>query len=285
MKRLISGSRVYLIDGNAFNCRKDNFSFFKCGIRGKMTNKLKCVILGTLLGDASVSVFESHGEKRFRMREAHCDKQRDYLFHKAKLLSPYLTAKPKKAVRGPYISWVVQTRTSCDFDFLEMCCNKKNKKYVSQEWVDNLTLVSLAYWYMDDGFLERGRYVNFSTQSFSAPECNRLVNKLKDMGFNAWTAPRRVTWRGTKRKYLIIRMDYWSSRKFLKKIDHLIVKCMKYKTRIVDAFKETKCDFCGNDMLLRGRRLSSTRKSCPKKECRASRSSACYREKKKLGTG
>lgn len=256
---------IYFIDGNQLNCRRANLSFCKGGVIGKMTSEIKSAILGMLLGDASAYM---HGD-RFRLSFTHGDKQRDYILHKAELLSPYTGTKPKKAMgdcfgkRYPY--WHYGTLISSDFRFLGMCYDEDGKKYVSQEWVDCLDIISLAYWYMDDGYLDKGRSCHFCTNSFSMPECKRLEKKLQSMGFATQIYFQRTTYRGSKRKYPLLKLDYRSSREFLKQIDPLIVECLRYKSRI-HVYEERKCDFCG-DTLVQHRRHGK-RSSCPKKNCK-----------------
>lgn len=272
MQRLIMGRRkVFFIDGNRFNFRKANFSFYQRDVKGKMAAELRGFILGTLLGDGSVRIYKNkYGERRFALEFGHGDKQRDYIFHKAKLLSAYVTTKPKRFLnRGfgeSHYLWRFSTRTASDLDFLNMCYNKKGKKYVSQKWVDSLTITSLAYWYMDDGCLSDNRRIYFCTHSFSRSECDRLVEKLQKMGFPA----RAETLKGQRKHYPVIRMDYWSSKKFLDQIGRLIVDCLKYKSDIIDAHRKVKCYFCGKEILASGRRSDFKYPACSNKDCKRS---------------
>jgi len=267
--------RVSQINTTGLDFRKSNLSFYKHNIIGKMTDELKAFILGTLLGDASSHInHNKYGERRFGLRCTHGEKQRDYLFHKARLLSAYMKAGPRRSTqvrRAGYKkrhSWSFGTCVCSDFDFLDMCYDRNHKKYVSQKWVDNLTLASLAYWYMDDGYLSDGRWCHFSTCSFSIVECNRLAGKLKRMGFHSWVFVNRPTIKGIKKCYPIIRMESSSSKEFLKQIGHLVPKCLKYKCR----FRETKtnqCSFCG-DAIKAFKHKKTTKwriRSCSKKEC------------------
>lgn len=249
-----------------------------------MTEDLKGFILGTLLGDASVHIYKNKcGEKRFSLSVTHGEDQRDYIVHKSQLLSSYIRTGPRRSLNtegfgGRHYRWQLCTRVTSDFGFLHMCYNKKGKKHVSQAWVDNLTLISLAYWYMDDGTLRNKKYVKFCTYGFSIPECTRLVKKLQKMGFTSKILFSHKWHKGSKRNYPYIIMDHLSSRKFLKEIDHLIVECLKYKSEIIEILKETKCDFCGDAIRVRGKRANSKWKSCSRKECRAAHNSRNCKE-------
>lgn len=274
-KMITKSDRIrYFKDGNSLNFRKSNLSAYVSDVNGKMTNEIKAFILGTLLGDFSLWHSKPLG-KRYGLQCTHGDAQKEYLFHKADILSAYVKtapigykAKAKQTFGLGQTHWKLGTVLSSDFRFVDMCHDAKFKKHVSQEWVDSLTLVSLAYWYMDDGYLDRNRYVNFCTHSFSVLECQRLVKRLGEMGFQARI--RRVSgrWKGKTRYYPGITMGYLSSEQFLGQIDHLIVDCLKYKCKIDKGiFEEVPCDFCG-DMILR--KTSKTRRwaSCSRKECK-----------------
>jgi len=281
LAQIIMRSRrmVFFKDGNPLNCRKSNLLFYSQDVTGKMTDELKSVILGTLLGDSSVQHSkDKSGKRRFLLQCQHGEDQKDYLFHKAELLSSYVKAKPKRIRNAGYGGpenhcWRFHTGRVSDFDFLDMCYDKNDKKYVSQEWVDNLTLVSLAYWYMDDGTINSGRYVSFCTYGFSVPECNRLVKKLRDMGFAAKvTIIRRP--RPNNRKYPLIIMDSPSSKRFLEQVGHLIVDCLKYKTHITYPVAG-ECSFCGDEVPGRG---NCNWRSCSKEECKTLHKNALSRK-------
>lgn len=274
MQKMIvgQGRPVFQRDGNGFNCRRSNLSIYANTVTGKMTDELKEFILGTLLGDTGARVLDNvYGERRFSLMCGHGKKQKAYLMHKSRLLSAYVTNCPKsywnKGGRGfPDTElWRFSTVSSSDFDFLKMCYDENGKKRVSQEWVNSLTITSLAYWYMDDGNLNSNRYVFLFTNGFSVPECDLLVKRLGDMGFDASVKIDRLIGRD-KKEYPKIKMDYWASKKFLSRIDHLIVDSLKYKSDILDAFKKVQCYFCGY-LTLACR--TGKRAICRKKRCRA----------------
>ena len=64
---------------------------------------------------------------------------------------------------------------------------KDGKKYVTKEWANMLTPISLAFWYMDDGSISNADNQNvrptihIATNGFSYEECENLVEMLQKL--------------------------------------------------------------------------------------------------------
>ena len=115
------------------------------------------MILGTLLGD-------SHFTKNYMLSFGHTEIQKDLVDIKNKILGKFgskLTTIPEteKIIKGKVAVSKKQYRVvsksfhgHSNIDFRKFCYSK-NKKTVTKEWLNSLTPISLAFWYMDDGTL------------------------------------------------------------------------------------------------------------------------------------
>jgi uracil-DNA glycosylase family 4 len=161
---------------------------------------LSSIILGSLLGDASIS------SKSAQYVETHSTKQRDYVLFKQKCLR-HFGCKYDEFVSGGLEKSRIATKA---FRFFA----KERKKFYPAgkkvAWaVGLLSDLAIAVWYMDDGNLaqhgNRSPSMSFATNSFSAEEVDYLCEILeRDVGIgdarrvwsNGWRI--RVGFRGTK---------------------------------------------------------------------------------------
>jgi hypothetical protein len=64
-------------------------------------------------------------------------------------------------------------------------CYSTGKKTVTAEWLAQMDLPALTYWWMDDGSLCNSRSARFNAQAFSRKENALLANWLTKQGFDA----------------------------------------------------------------------------------------------------
>src|SRR6185437_11884684 len=109
----------------------------------------KQIILASLLGDGWLNQ-RKYGSPYFA--EAHSLKKNDYLNWKAKQLNANIQTPCKHKVKGEeYFSQALQTQVNPAFqEFIDLCY-KDGKKYISKEWLSQLSPLGLAIWIMDDG--------------------------------------------------------------------------------------------------------------------------------------
>jgi hypothetical protein len=172
------------------------------------------VIIGTLLGDASIS----KGERRLRF--SHTDIL--YSRFKAQLLEEFVQSQFESDMQKyreslANNSWQVSTE-SCIW-----CSQLREKWYPNGKKVIprgiKLTDLMLAIWYMDDGSLSNGRTATLATMGFTRNEIEFLVEKLSDYGINGCSI--------TTQNVIIFNAE--GTRKLMKKIGSYIIPCMRRK--------------------------------------------------------
>jgi len=149
----------------------------------KLPEELKQIILGTLLGDSSINK-SSKTTRGFSF--LHSITQSGYFSYKKMLLGKIFNeckgskggfSGSKENRRG---NSIVNRAIS---DLIINCCEKNTKKHVTKNWVNNLTPIGIAFWYMDDGstnFNEKQRArVRFATNSFNDNEVILLQRMFK----------------------------------------------------------------------------------------------------------
>lgn len=133
------------------------------------------IIYGSILGDAYVT---KKGQVQFEQGAS----QKDYLFWKYRELSSISYSNPPKLVirtdgrsgRKTY-SWRFWTRGY--FSNLRGNFYPNGFKIFPKDL--DLTDLGLAVWYMDDGWMENGRYF-ISVQGFEREYKNRILKQLED---------------------------------------------------------------------------------------------------------
>lgn len=126
------------------------------GSRGVLSARQKEILLGTLLGDGHL---EKNGYHT-RLRIDHCHKQKDYVLWLASEFSPF-SLKSRQIVEidkrsgKKYSRWHFSTRCITLLDKYRKLFYNKRRKIISRQVIRHLTPLSLAVWYMDDGFRRR----------------------------------------------------------------------------------------------------------------------------------
>lgn len=177
------------------------------------------LINGTLLGDATISV------KSPRLVFSHTMKDRQYIINKIEALGCLIKnvnsitpvkysssgTKPFMYAKTHSTLWVREQRNRWYF---------KNKKRVPKDI--SLTDITLAIWYMDDGYLSKHNkgtgHIILATNAFSTKDVEFLCGKLVERGIDC-----KITTQNT------IFIDVKNSEKFLELTGRFIVPCMDRK--------------------------------------------------------
>jgi len=120
-----------------------------------LTKKQKSILFGTILGDGYL---QKTGRKNARLRLEHGEKQKDYLLWKVKKLAKLFQGKPKHLERihplskKKYGYWRHQSQSMPLLGKLRRLFYPEGKKRIPQDLVKYLDPLSLAVWYMDDGY-------------------------------------------------------------------------------------------------------------------------------------
>jgi hypothetical protein len=200
--------------------------------------ELQELILGTLLGDGSIySTHKNYKTICFNQST----KQKDYFEYKTKLFGKLFI--PQKSQKSGYGSIMLRGLLKSNLSILNLtkiCCDKKGKKTINKEWLDRLSPLSLAFWYMDDGSifsrderLQKPR-CRMNTQGFSLKE-NKL---LKEMLKNKFDIEVSIGKKEIYKGYILL-FNRKNTEKFCSLIAPYICKSMKYK--LPKRFEEWKC--------------------------------------------
>lgn len=200
----------------------------------EVDESLKQLILGSLLGDASISRNENRG---YHVRITHSEKQRGYSEYLASRLNVKLheyEGKPggfSKQAFKYYVLWYKNAKFS---KYLESIVLDNGKKKISQKWLDELKLEGIAYWFMDDGsstWVDNSLEIHFSTLGFGVEENKLLAEKLTLMGYKTRiNLDRRVS----NGPGMFLRMSRFTTKKFMEDIKPYVwpIECMRYKLKL-----------------------------------------------------
>ena len=120
-----------------------------------LSKKQKSILFGIILGDGYL---QKTGKKNARLRLEHGSKQKDYLLWKVGNLKKLFQGKPKYLERihpitkRKYCYWRHQSQSTPYLGKLRKIFYPNNKKKIPDELEKYLTTITLAVWYMDDGY-------------------------------------------------------------------------------------------------------------------------------------
>lgn len=182
----------------------------------RLTDKQMEIVLGSILGDAYIY-------PRGKICIEHGEKQKNYLFWKFSQLKTAAYPKVSQVVRldkrtnTQTISWRFFLRQY--FRPLRRAFYHKRKKVISKAIKAWMSPLLLAVWYMDDGYLDRGKYPILMTDCYSQQDLNFLQNLLR----NKFSLNTLINNRGR------LRIRSSSTTRFFNLIGSLIHKNLSYK--------------------------------------------------------
>lgn len=115
--------------------------------------------------------------------------------------------------------WV--SDSMCHPTLVEVMAVVGKPKLVTRAWLDSISEEGWAWWYMDDGSLNRGG-ISFHTEGFSVPESELIRQKLHEMGFASCL-------QGTPRGHTFIRFGVEYALKWLARFGKYAGPGMAYK--------------------------------------------------------
>lgn len=145
----------------------------------------KHIIIGTLLGDATIAT--RHGRPVLRFQFEQQTKFQSYVMHLHEVFKPYIGSGPAprwNKEKTKIVSFWVATYTSPSVAYYYgLFYSNKGGKRVPKQIGKLLNPMALAYWFMDDGTCKNlGKRVyayGFSTQGFTYSDQRLLVKALK----------------------------------------------------------------------------------------------------------
>ncbi len=171
------------------------------------------MLLGTLLGDSSIS-------KNNLLSCAHSQNQKEYLEFKANLLG-YKNKIKKQAINDKYISYRFTSNSEYYLKKLrKKLYNKKGKKIITKDLLKDYSYISLAFHFLDDGYLRKTRYYSseLAMCGYTNKEILLLSNRIKELGIN-----NKIT--KNKRIYFTVKQ----TKKLSWLICNYVPSCMNYK--------------------------------------------------------
>lgn len=149
-------------------------------IQSFLSDKCKEIILGSLLGDGSLKIHEPYKNPRFSFR--HSIKQQEYFFWKTDQLKEisgekYWWKQEKNGLGGAMFRYQ-SAATDLLMDLYKLT-HKNNQLIIRRKWLNRLTPLSLAVWWLDDGSLVvNSRRGVICTDPFSYDEQKLLARYL-----------------------------------------------------------------------------------------------------------
>ena len=178
-------------------------------ISAPLSDQARAIILGTILGDGSLNVQSKYANANLQIR--HSETQREYLLWKAEALRE-IASEHSVSVQKPdgYSSlrkWRFAGRRLPSLTDLYRLTHRKNTLRIRRKWLNQLTPLSLAVWWCDDGSLigYGGRKRGFCTDGFDEQSV-RILARYLAVVWNVRTvvAPIRRMYNGAERQYFRI---------------------------------------------------------------------------------
>lgn len=156
-------------------------------IKNKLFNKIslsescKAIILGSILGDGSLKLYKPYKNARFWIR--HSLIQKEYWEWKVSQLSEIQTTQSKQIQKPMGFSknkkLLFQSSAKPELTQIYNILYKKNCLKIRRTWLNFMTPLSLAIWWLDDGsIIGNGKRGVFCTDCFSKEENKLLKNYL-----------------------------------------------------------------------------------------------------------
>lgn len=200
-----------------------------------LSKNVRDIILGSLLGDGSLAINPKYKNPRFSFR--HSIKQKEYFFWKVGVLKEvcgescyWLQGSEKKPDGWGTAKYRFQSKALSSLTEIYNLTHKKvsgTKVRVTRKWLNQLSPLSLAIWWQDDGSLvSDSRQGVICTDGFSLEEIAIIHQYFKTV-LDIETKVGRIS---NQEKYRIWIRSSEELKKFLRIIiPHVYVKSMLYK--------------------------------------------------------
>ena len=200
-----------------------------------LSKNVRDIILGSLLGDGSLAINPKYKSPRFSFR--HSIKQKEYFFWKVEMLKEicgescyWLQGSEKKPDGWGTAKYRFQSKALSSLTEIYNLTHKRvlgTKVRVTRKWLNQLSPLSLAIWWQDDGSLvSDSRQGVICTDGFSLEEIEIIHQYFKNV-LKIETKIGRVS---NQEKYRIWIRSSEELKKFLRIIiPHIFAKSMLYK--------------------------------------------------------
>lgn len=136
-----------------------------------LTELQKSIIIGTVLGDGSLS--ETFSKNNLRLQIEHCNAQKEYVFWKYEMLKNLILTPPIYKIQ--HRSWAFRTISHPELSEIGRIFYKDYRKILPENLEKILTPIGLAVWFMDDGvrYQKYGTYT-VNTQCYTVEEMHQM---------------------------------------------------------------------------------------------------------------
>ncbi|MFW6172460.1 MAG: hypothetical protein ACOC5T_01830 [Elusimicrobiota bacterium] len=191
----------------------------------KLNNFQKEVLYGTLLGDSCLFKFKT--AKYPSLLVYHAISQKCYVRFKLNIFSNFVYNRKIKTIkrdRGKRVSFNTCSHIEFERIYNNFYFSKNNKKKrVTDEILDKLTDISLAFWFMDDGSRCKNKGLALHTNSFTLEEVE-MICKWFDNKYNISCWPQR-----RKENQFVVFFSNKTTLKFSEIVLPYILPQMRYK--------------------------------------------------------
>ncbi len=148
-----------------------------------LSDHARAIILGSILGDGSLKIQNEYSNANIQIR--HSEIQKEYLLWKAKMLSEIAGEKSVNVQKADGYSKnnkvrFCSKRTAALTELYHLTYNH-NRLRIRRKWLNQMTPLSLAVWWCDDGSLigYGARKGVFCTDGFDKPSVEILAGYLR----------------------------------------------------------------------------------------------------------
>lgn len=180
------------------------------------------VVIGTLLGDAHLSLSKKTHLPQYEL--VHSGRQIQYLEFVRNQLTPGSRIRKRKDSDSYRFRFTSPTLINLYNKFYQ-----NNKKIIDEEILMNLDERGLAIWYMDDGYLSAGKYVELCTHGYGKDDNEKISNFLN----SEWEVDSKVYYLKPRRKSgggYFIHLSKVGSARFLTLINDFLLDELRYKS-------------------------------------------------------
>lgn len=223
------------------------------------------IILGSILGDGSLKMHKNYKNARFKFR--HSIVQKDYFDWKVSMLKEISSENSVIFQKPDGFSTVqkllYQSKALESLTTIYDRTHSHNKIEIKRSWLNHLTPLSLAIWWLDDGSLISNRRKGvICTDGFSKASVNLLSKYL----FVVWNVSTRVASISGKNRKLSKQDEYfrlWLSTTELKKFLRIILPYIPTQSCVSKVIIQYK------DLELQQRWISEVKQALPTMEIKA----------------
>lgn len=188
--RLTPDHKIYIKNKGMVRVDEANTEDLLLIYRPNLSNIQKQIVLGSGLGDGCLYIKKKSKSKNPSLVIAHCKEQKDYVIWKHDILYN-ISNKIKKEINNRGFSKkggvLYRFRVKALPDLLPIynLLNKQNniKKVITNEYLNQMTALGFAVWFMDDGSLNKGKtseHIKIHANRFSEESIDIVIQFFKD---------------------------------------------------------------------------------------------------------